>query len=172
MFIFVLIHLCLTPGVLIATYSYYFLTQFGSFLFVRMKYYVELSSGRTIFVLLAMSNWKKRRFYAFDPPIKKNGYEFQTFYIRPHSGVDSGQWDWGIKCYDVMTRVHQNAPQIFQGKAIHQARSCYVLLPLASILCTLRKLVSYFGTTTLPSIQIISSWLELVASYFYKRNEK
>ncbi len=39
---------------------------------------------------------KKRRFYAFDPPPKKNGHEFQSFYIRPHSGVDSGQWDWGI----------------------------------------------------------------------------
>ncbi len=35
-------------------------------------------------------------FYAFDPPTKKNGHEFQSFYIRPHSGVDSGQWDWGI----------------------------------------------------------------------------
>ncbi len=56
-FIFVLIRLCLTTGVLIPTYSYYFLTQFGSFLFfVRMKYYVELNSGHTIFVLLAMSN--------------------------------------------------------------------------------------------------------------------
>ncbi len=52
--------LCLTTGVLIPTYSYYFLTQFGSFLFVRMKYYIELSSGCTIFVLLAMSNWKKK----------------------------------------------------------------------------------------------------------------
>ncbi len=29
---------CLTPGMLIRTYSYYFLTQFGSFLFVRVKY--------------------------------------------------------------------------------------------------------------------------------------
>ncbi len=55
-FIFVLIRLCLTPGVLIGTYSYYFLTQFGSFLFVRVKYYVELSSGHTIFVLLTMPN--------------------------------------------------------------------------------------------------------------------
>ncbi len=57
-FIFVLIRLCLTPGVLIRTYSYYFLTQFSSFLFVRVT--------------------------------KKNGQEFQSFYIRPHSGVDSG----------------------------------------------------------------------------------
>ncbi len=55
-FIFVLIRLCLTPGVLIRTYSYYFLIQFGSFLFVHVKYYVELSSGRTIFVLLTMPN--------------------------------------------------------------------------------------------------------------------
>ncbi len=55
-FIFVLIRLCLTPGVLIPTYSYYFLTQFGSFLFVCVTYYVELSSGRTIFVLLTMPN--------------------------------------------------------------------------------------------------------------------
>ncbi len=68
-FIFVLIRLCLATGVLIPTYSYYFLTKFGSFLFVRMKYYVELSSGLTIFVFLAMSNWKKKRFYAFDSPI-------------------------------------------------------------------------------------------------------
>ncbi len=98
-FIFVLIHLCLTPGVLIRTYSYYFLTQFSSFLFVRVKYYVELSSGRTIFVLLTMSNWRKKRFYAFDPPTKKNGHEFQSFYIRPHYGVDSGQWDWGISLH-------------------------------------------------------------------------
>ncbi len=66
--IFMLIRICLTPGVLIRTYSYYFLTQFGLFLFVRVKYYVELSSGRTIFVLLTMPNWKKKRFYAFDPP--------------------------------------------------------------------------------------------------------
>ncbi len=50
-FIFVLIRLCLTTGVLISTYPYYFLTQFSSFLFVRVKYYVELSSGRPIFVL-------------------------------------------------------------------------------------------------------------------------
>ncbi len=28
---------------------------------------------------------------------KKNGHEFLTFYIRPRSSVDSGQWDWGIK---------------------------------------------------------------------------
>ncbi len=55
-FIFMLIRHCLTPGVLIRTYSYYFLTQFGSFLFVRVKYYVELSSGHTIFVLLIMPN--------------------------------------------------------------------------------------------------------------------
>ncbi len=54
-----LIRLCLTTGVLIPTYSYYFLTQFGSFLFVRVKYYLELISGRTIFELLTMSNWKK-----------------------------------------------------------------------------------------------------------------
>ncbi len=27
-----------TPSVLIPTYSYYFLTQFGSFLFIRVKY--------------------------------------------------------------------------------------------------------------------------------------
>ncbi len=33
-----LIRLCLTAGMLISTYSYYFLTQFGSFLFVRVKY--------------------------------------------------------------------------------------------------------------------------------------
>ncbi len=26
---------------------------------------------------------------------KKNGREFLTFYIRPHSAVDSAQWDWG-----------------------------------------------------------------------------
>ncbi len=51
-----LIRLCLAPGVLILTYSYYFLTQFGSFLFVRVKYYVEVSSGRTIFVLLTIPN--------------------------------------------------------------------------------------------------------------------
>ncbi len=51
LFIFVLIRLCLTAAVLIHTYSYYFLTQFGSLLFVHVKYYVELSSGRTIFVL-------------------------------------------------------------------------------------------------------------------------
>ncbi len=53
------VHICVNSplsGVLIPTYSYYFLTQFSSFLFVRMKYYVDLSSGRTIFVLLAMSN--------------------------------------------------------------------------------------------------------------------
>ncbi len=37
-FIFMLIRLCLTPGMLIRTYSYYFLTQLGSFLFVRVKY--------------------------------------------------------------------------------------------------------------------------------------
>ncbi len=55
-FIFVLIRLCLTSGVLIPTYSYYFLTQFGSFLFVRVKYYIELSGGHTIFVLLTMPN--------------------------------------------------------------------------------------------------------------------
>ncbi len=51
-----LIRLCLTLGVLIPTYSYYFLTQFGSFLFFRVKYYVELSSVRTIFVLLTVPN--------------------------------------------------------------------------------------------------------------------
>ncbi len=51
-----LIRLCLTTGVLILTYSYYFLTQFSSFLFVRVKYYIELSSGHTIFVLLTMPN--------------------------------------------------------------------------------------------------------------------
>ncbi len=28
---------------------------------------------------------------------KKNGREFLTFYIRPHSAVDSAQWDWGIR---------------------------------------------------------------------------
>ncbi len=56
MSIFVLIRLCLTPCVLIRTYSYYFFTQFGSFLVVHVKYYVELRSGRTIFVLLTMPN--------------------------------------------------------------------------------------------------------------------
>ncbi len=71
-YIFVLIRLCHTPGVLICTYSYYFLTQFGSFLFVRVKYYVELS-GHTIFIPCPTE--KKRRFYAFDPPTKKNGHE-------------------------------------------------------------------------------------------------
>ncbi len=55
-FIFVLIRFFLTTGMLIPTYSYYFLTQFGSSLSVRVKYYVELSSGHTIFVLLTMTN--------------------------------------------------------------------------------------------------------------------
>ncbi len=36
--------------------SYIFLLFSYSFLFVRVKYYVELSSGRTIFVLLTMPN--------------------------------------------------------------------------------------------------------------------
>ncbi len=32
----------------------------------------------------------------FDPSTKRNGHEFQKIYIRPHSAVDSAQWDWGI----------------------------------------------------------------------------
>ncbi len=32
----------------------------------------------------------------FDPSTKKNGHEFQKFYIRPHSA----QWDWGITYSD------------------------------------------------------------------------
>ncbi len=35
---FCTVRLGITPGVLIPTYSYYFLTHFGSFLFVRVKY--------------------------------------------------------------------------------------------------------------------------------------
>ncbi len=27
----------------------------------------------------------------------RNWCEFQTFYIRPRSGTDSAQWDWGIR---------------------------------------------------------------------------
>ncbi len=27
---------------------------------------------------------------------KKNGHKFLTFYIRPHSAVDSAQWDCGL----------------------------------------------------------------------------
>ncbi len=33
-----------------------FLTQFGSFLFIRVKYSLELSSVHTIFILLTMPN--------------------------------------------------------------------------------------------------------------------
>ncbi len=29
-------------------------------------------------------------------PLNRNEREFQTFYIRPRSGTDSEQWDWGI----------------------------------------------------------------------------
>ncbi len=29
-------------------------------------------------------------------PCNKNRHEFRTFYIRPHSGTDLAQWDWGI----------------------------------------------------------------------------
>ncbi len=106
MFICLLIRLCLTPGVLIPTYSYYFLTQFGSFLFVHVKYYVELRSVCTILVLLTMPNWRKKWFCAFDPLTKKNGCKFLTFYIRPHSAVDSAQWDWRISnCFSGIRSV-------------------------------------------------------------------
>ncbi len=40
------------------------------------------------------SNWKQKW---FDPSTKKNGREFQLFYIRPCSAVDSAQWDMGIR---------------------------------------------------------------------------
>ncbi len=40
-----------------------------------------------------MPNWKKK---LFDPSTKKNGCEFQIFNIRPHSAVDSAQWDLGM----------------------------------------------------------------------------
>ncbi len=40
-----------------------------------------------------MPNWKKK---LFDPSTKKNGCQFQIFYIRPSSAVDSAQWNLGI----------------------------------------------------------------------------
>ncbi len=43
---------------------------------------------------------------------KRNGREFQTFYIRPRSGVDSAQWNWGIILsvwpIEVITKVHMH----------------------------------------------------------------
>ncbi len=39
-------------------------------------------------------NWKM---YMIRPFSKKNWSEFQNIYIHPHSAVDSGQWDLGIR---------------------------------------------------------------------------
>ncbi len=41
------VRLGITPGVLIPTYSSYFLTQFGLFLFLRVKYKYSSSYVRT-----------------------------------------------------------------------------------------------------------------------------
>ncbi len=38
----------------------------------------------------------KWNIYMIRPFPKRNWHEFQTSYIRPHSGVDSAQWDRGI----------------------------------------------------------------------------
>ncbi len=55
-----------------------------------------------------MPNWSKKWFCAFDPLTKTNGHEFQTFYIRPRSAVDSAQWDWGM----TVRLGHQKTMQI------------------------------------------------------------
>ncbi len=50
-----------------------------------------------MFVLLLRKNraqLKKTKW--FHPSTKKNGHEFQKFYIRSHSAVDSAQRDWSI----------------------------------------------------------------------------
>ncbi len=49
-----------------------------------------------MFVLLLRKNLAQLKKKWFDPSTKKNGNEFQKNYIRPHSAVDSAQWDWGI----------------------------------------------------------------------------
>ncbi len=38
-------------------------------------------------------------------PCNRNRCEFRTFYIRPHSGTDSAQWDWGMKHSTVETCI-------------------------------------------------------------------
>ncbi len=43
--------------------------------------------------------WKNYMIYALP---NRNWHEFQTFYIRPRSGTDSAQWDWGIRCNHIL----------------------------------------------------------------------
>ncbi len=38
----------------------------------------------------------KWKIYMIHALPKRNRRDFQTFYIRPRSEVDSAQWDWGI----------------------------------------------------------------------------
>ncbi len=79
-----------------------------SYIFLLFSYSIRFILVHSCEILRRIEKWsyyfrtfnhaqlKKIRFYAFDPLTKKNGHEFQTFYICPRSGVDSGQWDWGI----------------------------------------------------------------------------
>ncbi len=77
----------ITPGVLIPTYSYYFLTQFGTFLFVHVKYYVELSSvlpcsyfhcERTV------PNWRKKDLTLQQ---RRMGANFKCFTFSSRFGI-------------------------------------------------------------------------------------
>ncbi len=36
------------------------------------------------------------KIFLIHAPLNRNEREFQTFYIRPHLGTYSAQWDWGI----------------------------------------------------------------------------
>ncbi len=67
-------------------------------------------------------NWKQ---IWFDPSTKKNGCGFRNVYIRPHSGLHSWQWDWGIIC-----NVSPNDTYICNIGLLHHLRTktCYNMM--------------------------------------------
>ncbi len=100
-----------------------------------------------MFVLVLRKNRAQLKKKWFDPSTKRNGHEFQKIYIRPHSAVDSSQWDWGIshKCNQQDNSTYNHCLYTVQTMLNFAAGHCFCCkIPLVWIGSSLsaRPLVS------------------------------
>ncbi len=101
-----------------------------SFIFVLFSYSIRFILVRSC-EILGRTEQCSYFFFTFKKDVvylnfktKKNGREFLSYYIRPHSAVDSAQWDWGIRAGN--SNIHQNKQRFLKTMKIKLSHT-YVL---------------------------------------------